>query len=48
MYDVCVTLHINATPHVDITLSGYAYNTMPDSMGSPQYAERNIKRPYPH
>lgn len=44
-YDVCATLHINAT-HVDVTLSAYAYNTMPDSMGSPQYAKRNIKRPY--
>lgn len=46
-YDVYVTLHINAT-HEGITLSTYACNTMPDSMGSPEYAERNIKLPYPH
>lgn len=39
-YDICATLHIHAT-HVDITLSAYAYNTMPDSMGTPQHAERN-------
>lgn len=31
IYDAWATLHINVT-HVDITLSAYAYDTMPDLM----------------